>query len=102
MFLVHCPPESNVVPIMTNCRENVAFYGKHKATTWQITPMMHTEHCEIDAQKVQKVEYQPEMFANYILGQLNRENKKHNSNENVKYVTQVTMAFTADSSPTQD
>ena len=42
------------------------------------------------------------MFANYVLGQLNRENKKHNSNEKVQYVTQVTMAFTADSSPTQD
>ena len=42
------------------------------------------------------------MFASSILGQLNRKNEKHNSNKKVQYVTQVPMAFTADSSPTQD
>ena len=42
------------------------------------------------------------MFASSILGQLNRKNEKYNSNEKVQYVTQVPMAFTADSSPTQD
>ena len=58
---------------MTNCRENAAFSGKHKASTWQITPMVHTKHCESDVQKVQKIEYQPEMFSNSVRGQLNRE-----------------------------
>ena len=65
--------------------------------------MIHTTlHRESDVQKVQKIEYQPETLANSTVGQLNRENEKHNSNEKVQYVTQVPTAFTADSSPTQD